>query len=51
MSLPNVAVDWTVFCDCGISWSYLLAFYVDYIEKKSKYFLALSELSYYFPMK
>ena len=50
MSLPNVAVDWTVFCDCGISWSYLLAFYVDYIEKKVN-ILALSELSYYFLMK
>ena len=28
MALPHVAVGWSAVCDCGISWSYSLIFYI-----------------------
>ena len=28
VSLPHGAVGWSVVCDFGISWSYLLAFWI-----------------------
>ena len=33
VSLPHCAVGWSAVCDCGISWSYSLAFYARNFEK------------------
>ena len=35
-SFPRGAVDWSVVCDCGISWSYSLDFVVSAVHGNRK---------------
>ena len=45
VSLPHAAMSWSAVCNCGISWSYSLIFYVAYIANTILVFASMTKAS------